>query len=1076
MATITQWTFEGDVFTPSTGMGTASTLGTTATFATGNPAGRGWNTTSYPAQGVDNKTDGVQFAVPTGGFNSIAVSFDLRHSNTAANTVVFQYSTDGNNFTDSSTFRATAGDTFFTRTVDLSGIPALNNNPSVIFRVVSAFDPPTSAAYVAANPVSVYGGGTMRYDNFTVTGTAGVVVTPSLTLTVNPSTFAENVANPAAVATLTRSDTSTSGLIVNLSSNDTTEATVPTTVSFVGNNTTVQFNVTAVDDLIVDGNQSVIITASIDGFISGTSTLSVTDNEVSITLISAIQGTGTASSLVGQTITIEGIVVGDFQGTNQIGGFFVQEEDADADTNPLTSEGISVFSSTAVNVGDRVRVTGTVAEFGFAGRSLTQLGNSSTVTVISTSNTLPTAAVVDLPVSAADGLERFEGMRVTIPETLTVSETFTLARFGEIQLSADGRRFQPTEFVDPNDNPASGTSSSGTSNVAAVTAQQNLNNLRAIVLDDGISTQNPATIPYLNAQNTRRIGDTTTGLTGILEQRFGSATVSGYRIQPTGNVTFADTNPRPLTPPSVGNANVKVGSFNVLNYFTTIDNGINQTGPGNNLDPRGAENLTEFNRQRDKTSTTIAQLNADVLGLIELENNGITAITDLVNAVNAKAGAGTYAFISDPVGYTANPGGTDAIKVAFIYKPSVVTPIGNAISPINETAFNLARAPIAQTFLLNSNGAVFTPLVNHFKSKGSSAGLPGDTDQGDGQALSNASRKAQSTAVINFINNTVIPTAKDADVLVLGDLNAYGEEDPVDLFRNAGFIDQIDRFDGNNISYSFVFQGQSGRLDHVLATPQLNSQVTGAAEWHINADEPIFLDYNLNFRAGGIGSGSTPDFFNSTIPFRASDHDPALVGLNLTPSPSTAAVGNVISRPTFNGGTLSLGTNSNDNITATTGSDTIAAFAGNDLIFGADGNDSIDGGFGDDTVQGGNGADTLIGNIGNDSIVGGAGADFLVGGAGNDFFVYNSFTEGGDTISDFASGDKILIRANAFNGLSAVNLVVDGSFGSATPGFLFNSVSKLLSFDADGNGFGLPVAIATLNNLPTLSTSDIILL
>jgi uncharacterized protein len=810
-------------------------------------------------------------------------------------------------------------------------------------------------------------------------------------------------------------------------------------------------------------------------------TANITDNDVSVTKISAVQGTANTSPSVGQTVTIEGIVVGDFQATGQIGGFFVQEEDADADANPFTSEGISVFSSTPVNVGDKVRVTGSVAEFGSGGNTLTQLGSSPVVTVISSNNALPTAATVNLPVVSLNDLERFEGMRVTFPNALTVSETFTLARFGEILLSADGRRFQPTEFIDPNDSPASGTNSTGTGNVIAITNQQNANNLRAITLDDGLSTQNPSTIPYLNAQNTRRIGDTVTGLTGVLDQRFpGSTNPNGYRIQPTGAVTFADTNPRPLIPPNVGNANVKVGSFNLLNFFTTIDNGTNVTGPSN-LSPRGAQNLTEFNRQINKTSTTIFQLNADVLGLIELENNGTTAITTLVNAVNAKAGGGTYAFIQDPVGYTSNPGGTDAIKVAFIYKPSVVTPIGNAIAPINESAFNLARAPIAQTFLVNSNGAAFTPVINHFKSKGSSAGLPGDEDQGDGQSLSNASRKAQSVALTNFINNTVIPNPNgangDRDVLILGDLNAYGEEDPIDILRNAGYTEQIDRF-GSGISYSFVFQGQSGSLDHALASPTLNSQVSGAADWHINADEPIFLDYNLNFKATppndlGFNNASTPDFFNPAIPFRASDHDPLLVGLNLAPSPSTATVGIVNSRSTFNGGTLNLGTNTNDNIIGSANSDTIAAFAGNDFVFGGDGNDSIDGGFGDDTLLGGNGADTLLGNIGNDSLIGGAGADLLIGGAGNDFFVYNSFTEGGDTIADFASGDKILIRAAAFGGLVGVNLVVNGSFANSTPGFLFNSTSGLLSFDSDGNGLVAPVAIATLTGVTSLISSDI---
>lgn len=590
-----------------------------------------------------------------------------------------------------------------------------------------------------------------------------------------------------------------------------------------------------------------------------------------ITKIHTIQGMGLTSPLVGHVVTIEGIVVGDFQATGQIGGFFVQEEDVD--TNPLTSEGIQVFSSTPVNVGDKVQVTGTVAEFGTAPNTITQLASVTNVTILSTNNTLPTPASVTLPVTNINNLERFEGMRVTFPQTLTVSEVFNLARFGELQLSANGRRFQPTEFIDPNDNPASGTSFTGNSNVAAVTAQQSLNDRRAIMLDDGFRMQNPATVPYLNSQNTRRVGDTVTGLTGVLDQRFGS-----YRLQPTGTVTFVDANPRPTSPPNVGNANVKVGSFNILNYFTTLNDGVNKTGPNSNLEPRGANNITEFNRQRQKLATAIAQLDADILGLMEVENNGITAIADLVNAVNSKLGSNVYAFIVEPANYTAVAGGDDAIKVALIYKPKVVTPIGAPLTTNDPSFAGLGRAPLAQTFQLNRNRAVFTAVVNHFKSKGGT-GTGDNADKLDGQGAFNFQRRLQAQAVINFINNVVIPTSGDPDVLVIGDLNSYGEEDPIDLFRANGYVDLLGRFSGGRALYSFVFQGQAGRLDHALASPSLAAQATGAKAWHINADEPRFLDYNLEFKNGA--GGNTPDLFNPNTPFRSSDHDPLLIGLNL---------------------------------------------------------------------------------------------------------------------------------------------------------------------------------------------------
>lgn len=179
--TIAQWTFTGDVTTPETGTGTASIVGgATATFATGflGGADRAWNTTTYAAQSTGSKTRGVQFASGTTGYENIQLTFNLRHSNTAANTVVVQYSTDGGlNFIDGPTITFTpaasgTGDTWFERSADLSAITALDNNPNAVFRIVSAFDP-VAGQYLAARSTSSYATtGTMRYDDVTILGNA----------------------------------------------------------------------------------------------------------------------------------------------------------------------------------------------------------------------------------------------------------------------------------------------------------------------------------------------------------------------------------------------------------------------------------------------------------------------------------------------------------------------------------------------------------------------------------------------------------------------------------------------------------------------------------------------------------------------------------------------------------------------------------------------------------------------------------------------------------------------------------------------------------------------------------------
>src|SRR5690554_599340 len=161
------------------------------------------------------------------------------------------------------------------------------------------------------------------------------------------------------------------------------------------------------------------------------------------TPIHQIQGTGNRSPLIGDTVTIEGVVVGDFQngdgdrfGTN-LGGYFVQEEDHDADADPRTSEGIYVSDSrTDVAVGDLVRVTGTVLESGF----LTQLGRPSEVVICDRDRELPSFAVIEFPLQSVESLEAYEGMLVTFPQDLVISEYFNYDRFGEIVLARSEER------------------------------------------------------------------------------------------------------------------------------------------------------------------------------------------------------------------------------------------------------------------------------------------------------------------------------------------------------------------------------------------------------------------------------------------------------------------------------------------------------------------------------------------------------------------------------------------------------------------------------------------------------------
>ncbi|HEX8708661.1 MAG TPA: ExeM/NucH family extracellular endonuclease [Pyrinomonadaceae bacterium] len=574
------------------------------------------------------------------------------------------------------------------------------------------------------------------------------------------------------------------------------------------------------------------------------------------TNIYTVQGSGSASPFPnGTNKTIRGIVTGDFQGSAGLDGFFVQDQTGD--NNPATSDGIFVFApgGTDVAVGDDVVVSGKVSEF----NGLTELGNVSTITRCGTGSIAPTT--VHLPETVDGELERYEGMLVTIPETLTVSENFNLGRYGELMLSAGGRMFQPNNFNLPKS--------------PGALAEADANARRRIVLDDGKSIQNPNPIPYLGPDNTLRAGDTTSGLTGLLDFRF-----SEYVVQPSVTPTFTQTNPRTAAPEPV-NGNVKVVSMNVLNYFNGNGSGLDGSAGGFPTS-RGASNLAEFQRQRAKIIAAILAINADVLGIIEMENDGsgpATAIQDLVNGLNSATAPGTYAFRLG-----LNPG-TDLIRNAIIYKPARVTPLGDAVNDVDtdgDNAWTQARNPLAQTFQYNPNSEKFTLIVNHFTSKGCSADDKGlDADQGDGQGCDNYRRMQQAQRLLLFIAERQA-AAGDDDVLVMGDLNAYGKDDPIRALTDGGLVNQIEQFIEH--PYSYVFGGESGYLDHALTTTSLSSQVSGVTEWHINADEPIIIDYNKEFKP------PSPDLYAAT-PYRSSDHDPVIVGLELNAPPTADAGG-----------------------------------------------------------------------------------------------------------------------------------------------------------------------------------------
>ena len=600
--------------------------------------------------------------------------------------------------------------------------------------------------------------------------------------------------------------------------------------------------------------------------------------EASITPIPEIQGTGATSPLVGRSVTTRGVVVGDYEGASPaLRGFFIQDPAGDDDH--ATSDGLFVFEGSnadTVKVGDLVTVTGAVGEN--QGQTQISLPPGAAPSVCGTGSVTPTE--VRLPVESATTLEQFEGMLVTLPQSMSVTEHFQLGRFGQVTLSQGGRLEQPTNVAAPG---------------ADAAAVQTANNLRKIILDDTSQAQNVDPIVFgrggqpLTAGNTLRGGDTVTGLKGVLTFTWGgnSSSPNAYRIRPVNpqaRVDFQPTNPRPTSAPGVGGQTRVVG-MNLLNFFNTLDTtGNNCTGgtTGAPMDCRGANTTAEFDRQWRKTVAAVSGTEADVVAFMEMENDGYGATSAeqfLVDRLNEADGEGTWSFIdADARTGQVDALGSDAIKVGMLYKPKAVTPVGttaalNTVDFVNGgDSAPRNRPSLAQAFRDNTTGGTFVAVANHLKSKGSACAAP---DAGDGQGNCNAVRVRSAQLLAEWLAGDPTGTG-DPDVLVLGDMNSYAKEDPITTLEKAGFTNLIEQRNGRE-AYSYAFDGQWGYLDHALGSASIGGQVAGVADWHINADEPSILDYNTEFKtANQIGTLYAPD------EYRISDHDPVVVGLDLT--------------------------------------------------------------------------------------------------------------------------------------------------------------------------------------------------
>ncbi|WP_420998051.1 ExeM/NucH family extracellular endonuclease [Cupriavidus sp. 30B13] len=557
------------------------------------------------------------------------------------------------------------------------------------------------------------------------------------------------------------------------------------------------------------------------------------------TPIAELRAAGAPS--VGRRVTLEAVVSADYTGSDGFAGFFVQQADAQRQRRPGVSDGMFVYAPRAgMRAGDLVRLDGTVEQR--AGQMQLRLAGTATVCA---RDRHVTPVDIALPFARADAPAAHAGMLVRLPQALTVSDTYELGRYGSVVLS-HGRLPIPTNVAAPGD---------------GARAQAAANALNRLTLDDGSSRQNPATVvhpaPGLDAANTLRAGATVAGVQGVLDMRYGN-----WRVQPVPGAPpprFAADNPRAGAPLRAPGSDLRVAAFNLQNYFNGDGKGGGFDDPAN----RGAATPAEFARQEAKLLAALRALDADVIGLMEVENNGFDA-GSAIHRLAARMGP-DWRFV-DPGGVSL---GGDAIAVGLLYDSRAVQPVGQ---PATLWFGERTRQPLAATFRLAGQARQLTVAVNHFKSKRCTDARGADADQGDGQACWNPARMAAAMRLANWLAGS--PTGvPDDGKLVIGDLNSYAREDPLRLLAERGYADMIARFSATP-SYSFVFGGEAGYLDHALADAGAAGRIRAARHWHINADEPVALAYPLANK-----SAAQQQAFYAADAYRSSDHDPVLVDL-----------------------------------------------------------------------------------------------------------------------------------------------------------------------------------------------------
>ncbi|EJB5284956.1 ExeM/NucH family extracellular endonuclease [Vibrio vulnificus] len=575
--------------------------------------------------------------------------------------------------------------------------------------------------------------------------------------------------------------------------------------------------------------------------------------------IGEVQGEAYSSPLIesGFTSKEEYLVTGVVSAvaTSLVKGFYLYDDNADG--NVKTSDGIFVKTSGAVSkdmIGQQICVRAKVNE-DYGMTTLLPTGN-----IWEVKNSTP-VEVTPVKLERIDSddetfrstLERLEAMPVVLVEDMDAAEgnqDMRVSRTFSFDYSAK-RNNMVIAYKRPNPQPNQ-DHVAGSDAAKAQTAQNK--DYRIVVESD----EKPANgkIPYYPEfasdphNNYIRINDSVVGMTGVLHYSYNE-----FRLIPTANVTkanFVHNTPRtssPVIKESYGDDGftIKVATQNVLNYFNSPYGGHdNQFG-----DNRGAESQQEFERQQAKIVEAIYGLDADIVGLMEVENNGFgdfSAIRELLEAINAKYYKENYKdrFARESihnryvfVGFDKNGDqvldqfdtvGSDAITTGIIYRPSKVSVIAGKVIPmpwqdapmivdadgkpvvdgkgeLAESGKNYQRNTVAATFRVLNTGKQLTVSVNHLKSKGSTCW---DDYVGTKAVDDDAQGSCENFRVASTYHLGQEMAKIGGDQIVLGDMNSYAHEDPMLVLTSNPTKKALKAADYIKVGNKWQFNGEQG--------------------------------------------------------------------------------------------------------------------------------------------------------------------------------------------------------------------------------------------------------------------------